>query len=130
MKYQIVVEVAEGTEMENLPNVFVGMTQALGINRASQKQMPGTRIFNGKMLLHMEINNITASAEFMGLITAGIQVQLGASWVIKHAQGDDLPPDIQMAESYFLDFMSDIDEERPTVAVAHQFAGNAELALG
>jgi len=156
-KYQTIVEMPAGTDISTLPEVFQGLSQAFDINDLSQRPMPGTRDFNGKMLVHMEIKNITAAAQAMQLLAAGISGALGQTWTLVHAQaqnatpqvdGEGNPimigdtgeetqliavvPDVQMTAADFINYMEDIDEigTRPTEAVPHKFAGSADWVLG
>jgi len=86
MMHQAIIEMEAGTQMENLPPVFNGLAALLELKDVSMRQMPGTRDFNNRMLVHMEVRAVENITEALDLMAAGIATKLGASWIIKASQ--------------------------------------------
>ena len=136
--YQFLVEVPEGTDFQQLPPAFHGLSELMELEHISHQRMPGTRAHNSRALIHMVSRNVSAMYAVVNLLTAGISAAIGQSWVVVAAQdlfespqfdsnGDPImiasvdedgnPIQIQkvapsvdkaLSESYFLDFMDDV----------------------
>ena len=126
MKYQTIIEAPAGTVFESLPDVFQGLSQLLELADAvSHRPMPGTREYNGRMLIHMEIKDVTNAAGVMELLAAGISGALGQTWTLVAAQSTfkhkqfDVNGDPVMIDSGVVDLNGDpvmVQEEAVNVA--------------
>ena len=70
-----------------IPDPITGMFEAMDILTISRQMMPGTRAFNGRMIIQAEIKKVTATAEVMKMIIAGIQDKYPSQvWDLRAAQ--------------------------------------------
>lgn len=151
MTQQAIIEMAAGTDLNALTGAFAGMVQLMELKDVSLHQMPATRDFGGKMLVHMEAKQVENITDVIQMLCISMGWTLKASQTSRaYKQYDELGNpvmvesgyydgqgnpimihqnkanvDIPLSESYFINFMPDVDEigTRPTVANPHQIAG-------
>lgn len=90
MKYQVIVSVPAGTDMDVLSAsapVFTGLSQLLEMApEVSHRRMPGTRDFNGEMLCHFEVKAVEAIDQVMHFLATGIGAAMAQTWTVIAAQ--------------------------------------------
>jgi hypothetical protein len=128
MKYQVIAEVPDTTEMEALPAVFQGIAEAMDILPISQRQMPGTRAFNGRMLVHMEVKQVTAVADVMSFLASGIGAAFGQTWTVVAAQTTLKHKQYDVDGNPVMVDSGEVDEESNPIMV-HEEKVNVDIPL-
>lgn len=73
--------------LSSVAPVFKGLSELLELSPSiSHRRMPGTRDFNGRMLIHMEVKSVTAINEVMNFFAVGIGAAMAQTWTVVAAQ--------------------------------------------
>lgn len=124
---KVVVEEEEGVQ-EHLHKSL----KALGWERPTTLQMPGTRVYQGRKLVHAKLDMSADAANVIGAVVASVPGEcvgaLGRTVPATKSTSEHRIEIIAIEVSRLLNWMADvIDEEgtstRPTKLALHTFAG-------